>query len=620
MSLNRPSSLFCWMLVATTTLLARPLYAAPPMEAIFDMAPADAELVIVVPSLSGLSEKIAATGDTTGLNAYAPDMNDALASFKRQMGFLEGVDDDGSMVVTITGLAKALEEELAGRSAPEPTAILLVPVSDYKTFTAQLGGDPAADVTAIKFDSNSGFAREMNGYAVLGETVEIVNGYTAGKQGKALIDKLSDLPTHYLKSSDAMVYLDMAPLADGLNLAVDKSLDEFKKEFNREASQLPASITGGVEGAMEAYADFAHTLINGGDSVLFGLDVTEAGIGMTCAMQMKKDSDLAGFFTPDSNDKLTAASLLASLPDQPYIYAASLDAESIALDGLVDKIIKAMEGDGEAQDNIMAMYAGSFESLKDTRGVASVFYAPQPSAMMTGGFFTSLTVYDVADADAFIKLQKENYAKLAGTKIEIPAMQEGQPASNITFESTFTDKALVIDGVDVHQYQVKVVLPAEMMQQFGSAAMFMGNSGTTGYIAGKGNKVLVSTVTDPQLITSGLKALDAADGVGAAGILAELRQTALPPDPAAEAYFSVAGLVQTINPFLPMISPNSKPLELPADLAPVAYAASAKDTGLAMRCFIPSSLISFGIDTYRDLVPEADGTPRDGAPRAPRAF
>lgn len=615
--------------------------AAPTVTATLDRVAAGAEVVVVIPSLSELSEAIAGFGAETGLDRLAPEFADTLGAFKRQMGWLDGVDDEGAMLVVVTGLADAIDAGLAEDAAGgaggeaegddvEPSAVLLVPVTDYKAFVSQLGGDGGADTTAVTLQNldgqaNEGYAKSLDGYAVMSDTLERVSNYTAGDRGKAITDAMGGMVSEYLNGGDSLILLDMAALAPSLNKAIDRAAREFKTQMDDPDGAMPAGLGGTVDAMMALYTESGRTMVNGTDKLLLSLDFGDRGLGLTTSAQMKDGSELADFFTPGNNQQALGAAnkasggaaLLATLPDQPYIYAASIDATRFALDKLIDQLMGALGEDGNA--GMLTMYKDSIAMMKDAKGVASVFYAPEPAAMMAGGFFTSLTVYDVADADAFIKQQKDNIQKLAEMKMALPA-EEGEPAQQISFNTQYTDKALVIEGVNVDQYQVNTVLPPEMMQEFGPMAALMGNSGTGGYIATKDGKVLVSTVTDPQLITRGLKALDQQDGTGSGGAIARVRGD-LPSDSSMELFISLDGIAQAANPFLMMFSPNGQQLDIPADLPPLAMGGASDGKGLALRMFLPHELVKFVSDSYEQLAPEPqDGQGRDGAPRAPRAY
>ncbi|MEM1109366.1 MAG: hypothetical protein AAGH99_11840 [Planctomycetota bacterium] len=605
---------------AMTTLVWAPagqaeVAAAPAVTAALDQVADGAEVVVVVPSLSGLNEAIAEFGAATGLDRFGPELDDAVGAFKQQMGWQEGVDDDGAALVVLTGVAEAITDAIDG-GGQEPEAILLVPVTDHKAFVSQLGGDPAADVSRITM-MGEGFAKELNGYAVLGENLETVQGYAAGDNGKAITDELGPMVAEYLNGGESLIYVDVAAMAEPLNAAIDKMRNEMAAQMNNPG--VPASMQGMIEGFVDLYEDWARTAVDGTDKLLLSLDFGDDGLGMTISSKLIGGSELTKVFTPaeDAGDGSASSALLAALPDQPYIYASAIDANRFGLGAMVDKIAEAMGGD---KAGFMATFLESIDAIKGVNGVASVFYTPDPAAMMAGGFYTSLTVYDTDDAASYLAQQKANFEKLNDLKVPLPAAEPGQPDQEMTFTSTYTEKALVIDDIDVHQYQVTTVLPPAMMQQFGPMAMMMGNSGSSGYIAAKDGKVLVTTVPDPQLITNGLRAVDQNGGVGSAGNIATLRESSLPADSSLELYVSVAGIANTVNPFLLMFSPNGEQLDVPADLSPLAMGGASDGEAVAMKMFVPHDLVKFGVETYEKFAPAAPGQGGNGSNRPPRAF
>ncbi len=252
-------------------------------------------------------------------------------------------------------------------------------------------------------------------------------------------------------------------------------------------------------------------------------------------------------------------------------------------------------------------YLDAFVLTRQARGMATVFYAPQAATMLSGGFLSSLTVYDVADPAAFLAGQKQYLQQLADVAAPLPAAGAGagadQPAGQLTFKTTYTDNALIIDGVNVDQYSINLLLPPEMMQRFGPTAALLGNSGQSGYLAAKGNRVLITTVADPQLITRGLQTLDADAGLGQSGPIATLRADQLPDDAWAEVYFNLAGVAQSVNPFLPMLLPRGQPLVIPADLPPLAMGVTSDPQSVRVRLVLPPSMLKFSLDSYDQLAP-----------------
>ena len=676
---------------------------------LFDLVPADAELVVVVPSASRLSDRLADFGQATGLNQYAPELGNALTSFKRQMAFEQGVNDDGAMLLIIGGLAEAAR----GESPAAMSSVMLAPVRDFSAFVTQLGGDAQAEgATAVTLPGQTqGSARAMEDYAILGET-QHVEAYQPAEQGAELITQLGELPGRTVTRSDALLYVDSAKLGPVLEAWIDRA----------DAADAAQDTSPNWASLLRPWLPAARALAQGSDRVVVGLTLSDAGLEVDAAVRLRDGSTLASYFadpqqgqgvnagaeqSAESGDGTEAAGattggaaeqaadaeaataetvdaeaqpqseataadsatgtdsaeqsegqaeataavasgggdLLSMLPGDPYILAGSLAVDTATAErlrqGLAQTLAEMPDGPGTS---LMRSYVDSFALLNQTHGVASVLYVPQPTNMMSGGFFSGLTLYRLDDAAQFLAAQKQYVQQLgetappadtpppAGADPNAPATADATaeatgPAPMLSFRTSYTDKALVIDGINVDQYAINYVLPPAMMQQFGPTAALLGNSGQSGYLAAKGQHALISTVPDPQLITRGLRALDQSTGLGQSPAIAQLRDQPLPEDAWLELYFNVGGVAQTVNPFLPMLLPAAPAIQVPADLPPLALAASSDGSALLIRGVVPTSLIDFGVKTYEQMAPALqpmlrqtapETRPTAGSPRAPR--
>ena len=629
---------------------------APGLAAALDRVDADAEIVLVIPSLSGLSEAVAEFGATTGLTDFAPDLDDALGTFKRQMSFTQGVDDDGAMLVVVRGVTESLEAKMnGGGDVPDPKAVMLIPVSDYDAFVKNLGGDPAQNIAEVtmKNDQKS-VVKKLDGYALLGDDDEptLIEAYEGADRGQAWVDELTTMLRGYAGDAQSLIYVDLRKLGPVLNEGVSKGLAEFQEQMqqmNADGAD-PMGMMGVGSTMMKLYSEAARTILDGTEGALFTFNLQDGGLGLTAMLQPAADSELAAFFTPAAKDGegkamapgMVSKKLLASTPDRPYLYAAVIDQTAFPLDKLVDRIVASLEGEGEGQEaKFLSMYTDSLKMMKDTRGVASVFYAPEAQGMMTGGLFSTLTLYGVDDPEAFIAQQKASVEKLGELAIPLggmqppagdeaaPAGQDGagaagdvqQAPAEMRFDTTYADTALRIEGVEVDQYNITMRFPPQMTQQFNPMLAAVAGGGYGGYIAPKDDTVLVTTVTDPQFITRAIQAVGKDEGIGTAGPVARLRDEQLPPDPMMELYVSLDGLGRTANLFLPLLGAGEN-LVIPDDLPPLAMGAAAdgEGRGVAFRLFVPTESVTFGVDTYRLYAPDAgmNAQPGPAGQRAPR--
>ncbi len=624
---------------------------APSLAAALDRVDADAEIVLVIPSMSDLSEAVAEFGASTGLTDFAPDLDDALGTFKRQMSFTQGVDDDGAMLVVIRGVTESLEAQMNGAGdVPEPKAVMLIPVSDYDAFVKNLGGDPTQNIAEVtmKNDQKS-VVKKLDGYALLGDDDEptLIEAYEGAERGRAWVDELTPMLRGYAGDAQSLIYVDLRKLGPVLNETVSQGLAEFQEQMqqmNADGAD-PMGMMGVGSTMMKLYSEAARTILDGTEGALFTFNLQDGGLGLTAMLQPAADSELAAFFTPAAKDGqgkamapgMVSKKLLASTPDRPYLYAAVIDQTAFPLDKLVDRIVASLEGEGEEgggqEAKFLSMYTDSLKMMKEARGVASVFYAPEAAGMMTGGLFSTLTLYGVDDPEAFIAQQKASVEKLGELAIPLDEMQppagdDAAPAGDaevqqapaeMRFDTTYADTALRIEGVEVDQYNITMRFPPEMTQQFNPMLAAVAGGGYGGYIAPKDDTVLVTTVTDPQFITRAIQAVGKDEGIGTAGPVARLRDEELPPDPMMELYISLDGLGRTANLFLPLLGAGEN-LVIPDDLPPLAMGAAAdgEGQGVAFRLFVPTESVTFGVDTYRQYAPEMQDQPGPAGQRAPR--
>ncbi len=618
----------CTLAPAGPARAQAPAADAPPLAALFDAAPVHAEVLWAVPNLRGFSDRIATFAADTGIERYAPDLADALGALKRQAGLTRGLDDDGPLLVAVTGLAAALDAQLdddPDNDDTEPSAVLLVPVTDYDAFVTELGGDPAANTTAVTLGGNQGVARKVPGHAVIAGSAQAAAAYAPGAGGAAVVRAVGPHAAPWFEDGQSLVYIDVAALAPALKAAVARGMDEMQHGAPAQAALLLTPV-------MTAYAGLANSVIDGTDKLALTLDLDAQGLGVTVGGRLNDGSDLAAMLrAPDeAGDAAATPSLLTRLPDQPFLFAAAADltrwnteALGQAVRGVASELKAAADdadADGWPIEQMVDLYTEMMQVAPDATAMGSVLYAPDPAAMMTGGFFNQLSVTQTPHAEAALDRQKAAMAKMNELKIPLPAMNGGA-ANEVSFETTYTENAIEIDGTRVDQFQVKTVLPPALMQQFGPMAMVMGNAGGGGYLAAKDGHVIATTVTDAQLVGRGLAALAADDGLGAAASLADLRDRQLPQNASMEVWLSVRGSANTVNPFLMMFAQGGEQLNVPVDLPPIAMGGAGDPESLVLRLFVPVDVVRFGVDILDQFSPKAmDDVPAPRGRRAPRAL
>jgi hypothetical protein len=558
-------------------------------------APEGAQLVAIIPSMSELSGKLAMLNQTLGIDQ--DEMTDALGAFKAEVGIGDGLDDAGSALFVVQDLATAIQAE------EEPDVLMILPVTDYAAFVASFqaeGAAPAgAGVTELVLpDGQAGFAKESGGYAVLGNSEQAVADYTPGGDADAVGSRVGELGQHYLAGCDAAIYIDLEALAPTLITAIDEGITEALASFEQvaEMGMMQESDLETMRAMMTLYATAGKAIVGSSQGFVVALDINEHGIGITDSIQFKADSPVMKYLPGGGSG---TASILARLPKGSYIVAGAYDAKSLAFSDLFEAAMAVLPEDNPQAD----LYRKCMPLVKQVQQYAGVFYTPDPNALMTGtGALNVLQTYKVDDSASFMTQAKDYISDMNGMSIPmaVPGVGADGEEAAMTYTTSYTDNALQLDGVQVDQYSMQVQMPQQMMMQMGPmAGMMQMFTNFNGYATEDDGHYISSTTLDQQLISKGLASGKTGDGMGADDKLAEVREKAIPPGAAAEAYLSFAGIIETVGPMAMMFGMPA--IEAPQDLAPVAVGLGIQGNSSAARFYVPNETIKFIIDTVKDV-------------------
>ncbi|MEZ6191848.1 MAG: hypothetical protein R3C45_11250 [Phycisphaerales bacterium] len=603
-----------WGVTATVAAVAavQPAFAEVP--AALSQAPQDAQLVFIVPSMSQFSGKLAMLNQNLGLDI--PELADALGTFKAETGIGDAMNDAGSAMMVIHDLAGAID------TGEEPDILLILPVTDYAAFIASFqeeGAAPAgAGVTQVTMpDGQAGFARESGGYAILGNKEDAVANFTPGGDAGVIGGRVGSLGAKCLGECDAAVYIDLEALAPTLIPKIDQGIAEINKNMS-DAAEMGMMDPAGLEmmnATMSLYAVAGKAVLNSAEGIVFALDISEHGVGITKAANFKADSPVMKYLPGGGGN---TASILARLPQSSYIAAAAIDTKAIAITELFEAAMEALPQDNPQMD----LYRKSLPMMKQIQQYAGVLYTPDPGALMSGtGAINMLQTYKVDDGTAYMKSAKECITSMNGVEIPMamPMAPGGQPPV-MTYATSYTDNALQLDGVQVDQYSMQMNMPQEMLMQMGPAAGFMTMfTNFNGYAAQTDGYFLSTTTLDQQLMAKGLATGKTGDGLGAGDTLATVREKAIPDGAVAEVYISLGGITETVGPMAMMFGMPA--IEAPQDLPPVAIGMGMDGTSTAGRLYVPNDTTRFIIGTVKDMQQQMMGGPGmqqgPGAPPPP---
>ena len=554
-----------------------------------NLIPADVPVAVVVPSLSGLNQKIAAVNDQA-LGGAVPQMADLVGQLKAQVGVGAGFNDDGSLVVFMTGMG-GLDD------GPEHV-VVLAPVSDYAAFVSNLGGDGHEAVTTLALpNGSSAFAKRVNDFAVLGDDRATTEAYQPGQAAAAWEDLVGTVGNRCLESSDATVIVNIQVMAPALQEQLKAARANMVAHLDQPESQPPAmdpSMQRMSSAFLGAYFDAFNAVLRDTSALVIGLGITDQGVRLTQTAQFKPGSHLAKHFTTGGG----AAGQLARLPKQPYLIAGAINHKGIAFHTMVDALLARLPANEDSP--MMKMAIEGIQLWGQVKGMAMAYYTPsqqdpQQVGLMGGGMIGVVAMLETEDGQAYLDTYKAMITRLNGIGMAIgdPA---ALPAAAAAVTARYTSDVLQIDGVQVDEYLYQYNFPPEIMQQMGPMAHVMtmvGATGQNGYIAAKGPFVVMTSTRDTQMMKQALASVEHNSGLGSDGPIQRVRQASVPANAISESYLSVPEIMGTVNTFVGMMM-GMPPIQVAEDLPPIAVAASVEDHGVVTRLYVPMSVVQFG--------------------------
>ena len=585
--------------VAAVMLAAAPGFAA---QNALDILSDDAQVVLVVPNPKALSDKLAKFANDFGIPS--PEMQDVLGEFKKATGMQNGLREDGPMIVVLTGVTEAVQNQT------EPKFVVLAPVTDYAAFVGNFGGDGGAAIAELTMPAgDSGFAKKVGQYAAFGQDKAVVEAYQPANNGTKFKVLMGAMASRYFDGSDVAVLVELSTLGPALQPKVDEGLAEMRAQLNA-ADPNAAKM---MEGMATMYGEAVNAFLRDAQSAVFTADLDDAGIGSSGVVQWRAGSPAAKHFAtaPGSN-------LLSELPRQPYMLAGWVDYKALGLAGLMEKFVAALPEEGPIN---RGLYADAIPMIRAASGQAFAWYSPQQ--VMGPGLLSMVNVYQADDAGAFVNATKAYIEKMNNVAMPMGIPDEQGNEQNLTFTTSYQPAVSEMEGVKVDQYALTYNLPPAMMEQMGPMApmmmMMMGGAGYQGYIAHKDNHVVQTTVVDPMLMTAALQTVGKGQGLGADEALAAARQE-LPPGLVTEMHISASGIVSTINGFMMMF--GGPQLNVDAAVPPISFGMGVQDDALGARYFVPTRTIRYIYDVAMAAQAQMGGIPGgnddgEGAPPAP---
>lgn len=558
---------------ATAAMLALFAGAAQAVPPVLDKVPAEAALVVAIPSVDGLEKDLRTVAQWVGF-PLPFGVDQALAS----MGIEGGVNRTGSMALV---LVDAPDMEAGG----PPNIFMLIPTSDYGALIKGLGGTAGGAVDTVTVDGVEAFARSLGGgYAAISpvkETIEKLSadgGHTA--KHKAFIgdagDKLAD-------SSDIVFIINGAKMRPLVKEGVREAMQNMKDQM---------AGMGGEAGLNTAAAEWlVNMVVNDTRAVVAGANIDGVGVSLDSVLAFNEGSKLAAVTSAGGN----SAKLMSRLPAQPYLLSMSID---LAHAGL-KKFIADMPKPAEPQPGSMDL---PFLAEK-TDGLATmVGYAP--GGIMAGLFSKAVTFTATSDPAAFIAETKK-------------AMEEMKKAG--VGEGTYSEGAAEVAGTKVDTWEVRMSADADnpmaaqvMMLMFGAAG------GPNGYTAKVPGGVIQTMSKSSDLMAAALAASKGESSL-ATDKLTQQVSDKLPKGRVAESYIGFKAILDSVIPLMTQFGGMQIKYETPQSLPPVGVALAPSGGSIQATLYVPAPVIKTTSEFVRAIYSAGGargGDPGDDAPPA----
>jgi hypothetical protein len=594
--LTRRLAVLC--LSAASIFATAGVHAAPP--AVLDMAPANPAALLIVPNMRDASDKIANANQLVGSNM--PQLDDLASQFRQSLGVLRGLRDDGAFMLVLTD-ASTLSGNKDKDADTRPAIVLVLPVDDYATFLSNFKGEAVEGVTAIQLPrGRPGYARLVNGYALVSPRRELLTAYTAANAAADLAKTAGLLGAKALERNDLTLIIDSQAMKPVIGPMLQSTLMD-----DRRAGARPPAGQAMINTLIGSMLDQSRM-------VTVGMKFDDVAIEMEVTAQFEPDSE--------TGKKLTAGNvkptLLSAVPDRPYVmtYWADLS-NKFALDLLQGIMSKPLANAGGAASEAVVFDA-------NTKAVAGAAFAPRDLAFQQ----SLLNLFAVVESDqprAFTTNVK-NYITAANGQSMVYQYPRGTSglAENIRLSTRYSDNAMHLGGVSIDQFKVDYDIPPSVINAIGSMGPILSpiiGSSQTGYIGSTGKFTVVTSRPDSQLVNEGFATANNETGVGTSRSVQSIGAR-LPERSVMQWYISAAGLVQMYN---TMGTIHRMPaLAAPQTTEPIAVGIGSDAAGMTTRLVLPLSVLRYMQETADERIranqPEQPMAQQNQGPqRPPRA-
>lgn len=518
-----------------------PLTARAEVPPALDRAPAGAPVVISIKNVSQFVDVIASF-QSLGIPMEGMD-------HVKQMLKTPGLNADGSAAIVMIG----------GKDEDDSGALVIAPVTDFGAMVKALGGEAGSGIRQIKIEDQTLYCKDISG------------GFAAVAKDKAALDKFDG------KAGNGPAYEKLMGAAgrasaDGAHMAVIADIqgnaDKIKAgvEELKTNLEMMAMMSGGkIDTA--AIGQALDNIVKDGSAFVLGFRKAETGMRVDATLQFKDGTESAGGLSSPGK----AGALTGTIPNTPFLFAASIDTSSPAIRKIFVKMMeqqKAAGGDALAGLNPL-------KTIEKIDGAS--FVLGTPPSIMNGLLLNTAAFVKTSDPAGYVATLKSMISTLNGKEMD-----------GISYQTTYEAGGGKAGDKAVDLWSLKMQVDdnnpaAEQVKQMQSVLFGMGK--LTGFIAPTANGVVVTYSKNSALLQ---QSLDAAGGTGGLNQDKGVRTISenLPADRAAEAFIGTKSILEVVTPFMGQFN-----FQVPDDLPPIGLAVTTTGGGARFTAFMPQSVI-----------------------------
>lgn len=544
---------------------------------VLQQVPSDAMVVLKVNNLKGTSDKIATLAKDLGVAAMLPEAADPLGALQTELKVQKGINNAGELAFVY------MDPAVAGRA---DAFLILIPVSDYKTFLTNFtGAQTTGEISSVKLGASGepAFVANWGAYAALAPSQQLLAKKPTGLVAPSVSAK-------ELAQKDAVLYVNFSTVRGKLLPELQKSRGAMINEIERNLNATPevGKFGGVIKAVLNQFLNAGEEFLKDAQGASIGLSLTPAGITGTVMAEFAKDSYIAQNLVAAKNSD---GPLVDGLPAGKYLfYAGSVSDSAVTgklLNDVLDPILKEILALGPDM-------APAVEYMNAIKAYASATKA-QSFGMLTPsgqlGAEPIVQVIMVQKGDA--KTISDSYTTMlnAQTKLMTALKLPGADAT----KPTIAPKAKTLDGVTFDTVTTKVDpnnQNPQAMQQAQILAMIYGAQGAVVHYGAIGtDKVLTASGVSDKMISSAITSAKGSTAPLADNENLKAVASQLPKQRVAVAYVNVGELVTSALGYAKQVG-FQVPLQLPPELPPIGATVSNEEgTAFRIDVFVPTTLI-----------------------------